>query len=423
MNEKNYIYIPQNEIESIINNDLNERGWFITHRCGDDFGKHKLGKTYYNKNLGKLRVVFKGSITNIKYSPFYSYQNSYIVNQHIKYANTTGSEMLMLVRDDVENIKTYEGTFTQIGKQVGKHYKNNRNNISKNNKNIDIATTNKIIKIYKKFFPEKLEVYNGIVSIVHNSIEDLIGLELPTGQCSIFGKMINDTTYIGRSYDWNKKAEKYVERYRIVPSNENYYKFVGVSDMDVPYSEITYFTEDAINDVGLYIGMTYASHKVDNNVGINAGDMIELLALKCKNVEECIEMFTKVPISFPKNYFIADKEGNMVVIEHTSGTRFEVIYPKNGILIHTNHYTNNKLKKEDLNNGAGFKNSIARYNLIKKNIKNVNCLTDIIDILKIKPVFGEYKYYKTIWNLCMNMKYSYFNFYSNKLKNRKQIIV
>ena len=106
-----------------------------------------------------------------------------------------------------------------------------------------------------------------------------------------------------------------------------------------------YDADDALNDKGLCIGLTVATAD-PWSYGLIATHIIKLIAESCTTVEDALKVFKRVPLCCPKNFFIADKNGDMAIVEHTS-EKYKIIYHKNGILIQTNHFVDPELAKDD----------------------------------------------------------------------------
>ena len=136
--------------------------------------------------------------------------------------------------------------------------------------------------------------------------------------------------------------------------------------------------------------------------------MTKIIAETCETVKEAIKVFEKVPLCCPKNFFIADKNGDMAIVEHTS-KKFKVLYPKDDILIQTNHYVDNELAKEDTvlkrvpihNTFIRYYETLQKINLYKDKFKQDSAI-------KILGKPGSYTCQnfpgiKTVWTLALDM--------------------
>lgn len=338
------------------------------------------------------------------------------------------------------NIKQFSGDFTKIGKQQGSIYK--KNGLTFWHKKIDKTIYKNQLQIYKKYYPELLIEFESMAKemnfdkdvLTYNFIcNELIWYKsvFKPKACTIFGITNKLGTFIGRNYDWWPKTENYFQIYKITNSKRN--SFIAISDMAYggeagnAKKNLYYNADDAINDKGLFIGLTFACND-KWNYGLSCIHMIKLIAETCSTVEDAIKTFKKIPVCCPKNYFIADKKGNMVVIEHTS-KRFKILYPKNNVLIQTNNYVDAELAKEDivLDKWPGHNIFIRYYETLQKInlIKNEFKLNSIEKVLNNKKSYTlqNNKMMATIWTLALDMKKGKYEIYWDLLKKKKKLIL
>lgn len=346
----------------------------------------------------------------------------------------------------MKKIKTFKGSYFGFGYQQGEIYK-------KNGMSFDGVRINKVLyqnqlKIYQKFYPEALEELEGIAigggfdkdKVIYSFLTTNIyfftrkfKLKLPVGQCTIFGVKTPQEVYVGRNLDWLEITEKFFQIYKVFLKGKNSY--LAVSDMgigsdlfaDSKYQ--SYCPNDLINDKGLYIGENY-SYNPRWSYGLTYFHMIRLISETCSTVNEAIEVLMKVPLDCPKNFFIADKKGNMVVIEHAEGLRFKTRYPENNVIIVTNHYLDPDLAKEDIVlKYLPTHNTYLRYyeTLYKINQKkNEFRFSDIISILgDINSYVCQNNFInnvkiRTIWTLALDMINKKYKIYWDLFGKRKE---
>ena len=329
----------------------------------------------------------------------------------------------------------FNGTHYEIGLKQGKFYKKEK---LKLRKKIDKKLLDKQIEIYKKFYPEHLEKLKGISDAMKEPLEKVQFnfIAFPLQQlkrkikrengCTIFGIKTNETTIVGRNYDWVPITRRIFEINTINLHGKIY--FIAVSDMGIwknKKDSFIYDIVDAINKEGLYIGLTFA---YDNhyNYGVWPTDMISLIAENCKNIKEVKEKFKKIPLACPKNFFIADKKGEFCIIEHTS-KKFKVIKPKDNFLIQTNNYLDKELSKEDVvlkekpenDTYIRYYEILQAINHYKKKL-TLNKVKKILDNPKTH-LFEKQKLMKTIWTLALDMKNKKYRLYynlQNKIKHK-----
>lgn len=327
----------------------------------------------------------------------------------------------------------FRGDYKEIGKQLGKIYHQNGKSFHYEKKDKNLYQ--KQLAIYKKFYPEILEEFEGISEGGNYNYEDVVYSNIigeidwyknktKRSSCTIFGVQNKFGTFVGRNYDWYPKTTASVYKYK----NPQSFKYTAITDNNYgikPKKEdITYYIDDAFNEKGLYIGITFA-HGFNTSFGLTTGHIRKLIIEKCKNVEEALDLFKKIPVCCPKNFFIADKTGRMVVVEHASGKNYKVIKPENGVLIKTNHYLDPKLIKKDLIFKSRPSNStyVRYYELLRNinligvnNIKQTNVTKLILD--KKSYIKQNSLDTKTIWSLSMDMKKGRYEFYCMEIKKR-----
>ncbi len=382
------------------------------------------------------------------------------------------------------NSQTFSGNFFEIGKQQGKIYAKNK--MSFKHVKIDRDLYQKQLTIYKKFYPELLSEFEGMVEagnfdkdklIYHfitaelhchrdwfglgatvDSMSDQINVQKRSNEsnklnklnkpnmsskssklnlsqkqtegkaCTIFGYKKDGKLFVGRNYDWLPKTEKIFTTYTVKNQERN--SFIAVTDgayvaeAGNNLKNLFYNATDAINDKGLFIGINFA-YTDKWSYGLSCIHISKFIAETCSTVEESIKVFEKIPVCCPKNFFIADKDGDMVVIEHTS-KRFKIIYPKNDILVQTNHYLDSELAKEDTvlsvlpihNTFIRCHETFQRIHLYKNNFN----LNKIISVLGKKGTYTcqNFPGIKTIWTLALDMTNKKYKMYYDLFKKRNE---
>lgn len=101
---------------------------------------------------------------------------------------------------------------------------------------------------------------------------------------------------------------------------------------------------DTINEFGLAIALTFIYPTITRS-GFNAGMLVRYLLEKCKTVDEFIYALNKLPIASQQTLTIADKKGNIAVIE-CNCEHIEVILPNEAGFFVTvaNEFTSDKMK-------------------------------------------------------------------------------
>jgi len=333
-------------------------------------------------------------------------------------------------------IKTFKGNYFEIGKQQGKIYREKEVNF---NLPLKPKMFDAQLKIYKKHYPELLEELKGIAEgggfDEKKVINTFICIELLWATqkyglqhgCTIIGVQNKNGFFVGRNFDWPPGCEKTFQAYKVINSSANSYITVTERGFGVTHNQknLYYLPEDVINDKGLFISLLVAHHK-NWSYGLSRIHINKLIGEKCSRVEEALEIFNKIPVCCPNNYFIADKHGKMAVVEHTSGKRFKIIYPENDVMIKTNHYLDPEYAKEDKAlRYRLFPNTKRRYRTARKKIMSIKETFNFSDVIKIlgdtkSPVCANKRYVKTIWTLALDMKNKKYKLYWDLFGKRKE---
>jgi predicted choloylglycine hydrolase len=251
-----------------------------------------------------------------------------------------------------------------------------------------------------------------LYAILAHGVDQLHHQTPPVKACTIFGVKTASGLLVGRNYDWIPQARDTFHVYKM--NIKGRHAYTGISDMNIyqrrhaGHKHWSFSAEDAINDQGLYIWLTFA-HNPRYGYGLSSTHMIRLVAETCSTVEQAIKVFRKVPLMCAKNFFIADAKGNMVVIEHNSKT-FKTIYPNDdGVLIKTNHYLSPDLAHEDfaLQNHPAHTTYLRYYETLREINKHLPdfSLENIRHILRQTPYVyvNDPSQSMTIWSLVLDM--------------------
>ena len=329
----------------------------------------------------------------------------------------------------IMNIVKYGGTYFDIGKQIGRDYKKQGMVLDRP---LEKELFNKQLNIFKKYYLEYLEELRGIseglgceYNQVLQSFLQRVVLPKKRKHCSIFGVKNGKNLIVGRNYDWIPETKKYSKIYFV--ENKEVNSYYGFSDRGiwkkgkVNEKELEFFTVGALNNKGLYIGLTWADPMGFPGKGIGSGIFIKMVVEKCSSIEEAIDLFNKVPLNFSKNYFVADKKGNMVVLEF-NGKKKKIIFPKEDMLIKTNHYLDKEFAKKDPVLKKKGNSSFLRYyeilQYVEENKKKFS-LENVKDLLcdKKRYVYRTEDKVNTIWTLALDMtKKKYLIYYEKNGK-------
>ncbi len=296
-------------------------------------------------------------------------------------------------------------------------------------------TLHKQFKIYQKYYPEIIEeiyavaealgqkpefmLYEDIASFVDSQRRNVNRRE---HGCTIFAIAENGKVFVGRNYDWLPEAREFFESYDLAFTGANrYFAFSdeGVYGRHTERNTRALYAEDAVNEYGLYIGITYA-HINKWNYGLSPSHFVRYIAEHCRTTRQALNAFARIPCAVPKNFLIADATGQIAVVEHAAKFH-EIVRPKKVDLDADHHYellvkTNNALSPKTLpldrvyqkNHTATtyVRQAEANY-LIEEQLPGFQ-FTDLWRILRqSRYVYNN----ETIWSLALELSSQRFNIY------------
>ena len=326
----------------------------------------------------------------------------------------------------------FQGTRQQFGEYYGLRLRENQHDFMRHT---NAETLRRQLRIYQKFYPEIVAEKVAAANILNHNPEYLLYEDLAAQVdaqraranhhqhgCTIFAIKENQHVFVGRNYDWLPEARNFFERYDLDIKGANRY-FV-FSDESVWGRHLgrrsrKLYAEDAINEYGLYIGLTYA-HIAKWNYGLTPSHMIRYIAEHCKTTRQALNAFARIPCAVPKNFLIADASGNLAVVEHTS-RNYEIVRPdQDGVLVHTNHCLSPKLQHLDrVRRDNDCTTSFVRYQetnyLIHEQLPGFQ-FTDLWRILRQSHyVYND----DTIWSLALDLSEQRFNIYYDTATGQK----
>jgi predicted choloylglycine hydrolase len=216
-------------------------------------------------------------------------------------------------------------------------------------------------------FPEILEEVQGFAEAIQEPYEKVaafiltVGYRKPAG-CSSFACATDSTTVFGRNYDFYYRFEKYSESYLTRPRGG--YASIGNTDVFVG-------REDGANEKGLAVSMHFVAAQL-GTPGINFPLAVRFMLDKCANTAEAINFLTRVKFLTANNYLIADRTGELAVVE-ASPVGVRVRRPEAGesFIAATNHFVHPEMEQfEDTSKRDP--DSEMRYAAILKSLREVH---------------------------------------------------
>lgn len=255
----------------------------------------------------------------------------------------------------------------------------------------------------KAFYPEVIEEIEGFSKGIKDSPEKLgafllsLGVFSTTGQCSVFAFKNTDSTIIGRNYDMLFDFKKFTESSLIAPKN----KFSYISQSDVFIGRC-----DGINEKGLSVAMSFVNG-VKTQPGISFHFIVRKILEDCENTKQAIELIKKARVSSANNFLLADKNGEMVVVE-SAPQKNTIRKPEKGenFIFITNQFITKEMKPFD-KGGVEWSKSAERYNGLENSLKS----KEYLDLQKAKEILSDKcvclnlkkENFGTIWSVVANL--------------------
>lgn len=134
--------------------------------------------------------------------------------------------------------------------------------------------------------------------------------------------------------------------------------------------------EEGVNEHGLVAAMTFVVPKLNEiKAGLNSVFLVRYLLEKCKTVKEGITAIQNLPVSSSCNILIADRQGEMVVIE-CNPQKKHIRYPQENIygnqyIVTVNQLLSPEMVEHDASNKDVFF-SKTRYNTVIQALEYMN---------------------------------------------------
>jgi len=321
---------------------------------------------------------------------------------------------------------SFSGSHFEIGRQVGEQYRK----WGKKELYIPIHAKQLLstqIKLYENYYPNYIDYLRGVAK---GCLLDEQGalLSFLTGflhppkatinRCSSLVIRNHQGIYIGRNYDYFESSEKASALINYRHTNDSAFSFIGITDMAasrpyirMPSGDYVIMIDDAWNDKGLYISLNGAPGN-SAYTGICITHSVQLIAESCSSVDEAINAVEKTPLNRPVIFTLADKKGNMAVVEKPLSEKMRIRRSEK-FVVATNHYIDSELSQENLSifKDLPFHSTFARYSFLDLSIRAKMEQFDILGILNMlnkPPVMQEWRGTLgdslTIWSYALELK-------------------
>ncbi|MEM9363771.1 MAG: C45 family peptidase [Bacteroidota bacterium] len=253
------------------------------------------------------------------------------------------------------------------------------------------------------FYPEVVEEIKGFAKGINDKPENLgafllsLGVFDTSGQCSVFAFRNMDSVIVGRNYDMLFAYKKFTESSLIAPKDK--YSYISQSDVFIGRS-------DGINEKGLSIAMSFVNG-TEVTPGIGFHFVIRKVLESCGDTHQAIKLIKSTQVSSANNFLIADKTGDIAVVESApQGSTVRRPWHNQNYIYSTNQFVTNKMKAFD-SGGIEWSKSSERANQLENKLSSL----EHMDIQKAKEILSDEcvclnlkkEKFGTIWSVVGNL--------------------
>lgn len=275
-------------------------------------------------------------------------------------------------------------------------------------------------KILKKFFPEVCEEIRGVSDTIGvdymtfvswllcmgccmYNLEDNIPVEIRG--CTAFAYCKNGNIIYGRNNDLPPYLKNGSKSELYSPSNGNRFNITTSSFIN---------GEEGLNEHGLAVAMTFVMTNLENiQAGFNSCFIVRYLLEKADSTKNALSLLMELPIASNCNILIADKCGEMIVVECMPSTKRvrEAENLNNGKIVCTvNSFTSDEMKRYDAANGDDY-HSDKRYHTVMDSFSthiNGNFIEATEQLLKgaygFMCQYDDEPDFETVWSSVFDLK-------------------
>jgi predicted choloylglycine hydrolase len=306
---------------------------------------------------------------------------------------------------------TVRGTYYEMGYRYGKRRVRKGFKMPISDKD-ELAYASKSEPEIKRVFPEILQEIAGVADAFNTQYEQVAAMLFNIGaykakpECSILACLSGSDVLVGRNYDFFYSFKKYNESYLTCP--EKGYWSIG-------HTNILIGRDDGINEKGLAIAMTGVQPRAkESPPGMTFVVAVRCVLDKCANVKEAIKVLSDIKHISANNFLVADREGNMAVVE-ASSEKVRTRRPQKGesFLVCTNHFVHPEM--QDVENLSA--RSTSEWDSLPRYEKISNVLaefTDATNVALIEDVLSDHSGYVcshqekiklgTLWSIIISLK-------------------
>ncbi len=275
-------------------------------------------------------------------------------------------------------------------------------------------------KILQKYFPEIISEVKGITDTIKVDYINFMSWLLAMGccmynlkdnrpfeikGCTAFVVKKDNKLYYGRNNDLPPFLEK--------GSKSEIYTLTDSFKFNITTSSFVN-GEEGINNQGLVVAMTFVLTNLKDIVpGFNSVFVVRYLLEKANNVDEALTLLLDLPVASNMNILLADKEGNMKIVEcspYEKRIREAIKINDLEFICTVNSFTSDSMKKYECLEEDTYKSDERYKNVIKafENYKNEDIIKYIENILKgtygFMCQYEESLNFTTVWSSIFDLQ-------------------
>ncbi|MFQ6793185.1 MAG: C45 family autoproteolytic acyltransferase/hydrolase [Thomasclavelia sp.] len=275
---------------------------------------------------------------------------------------------------------TFKGNHYQIGVTRGKFFLENKVTFPLFLDDFQFNHGKESEKILRKYFPEICQEIKGVCDTIKVDYLQFVSWMLCMGCCMY---NLNDNT---NNEIRGCSAFAYVSKGQVIygRNNDLIPSLKDVSKNEVYLLDNNIFSlttssfingEEGINKHGLVVAMTFVLTDLKEiKPGFNSCFIVRYLLEKAKNTKQAYQLLKQLPVASNCNILLADKSGDMLVVECSPQMKKKRIATQIGntkVVCCTNCFISDEMKSYDYARGNDYQ-AYQRYLTVMNNIDKLN---------------------------------------------------
>ncbi|MEY8330788.1 C45 family peptidase [Lachnospiraceae bacterium 48-33] len=314
-----------------------------------------------------------------------------------------------------------KGDHYEMGVKRGKIFNKCRMSFPLQLDNFQLEHGKQSEEILRKFFPEVCEEIRGVSDAIGADYLHFVSWMLCMGccmynlennfpveirGCTAFAYSTKGKWIYGRNNDLPPYLRDGCKSEIYAPKNGNRFNITTSSFIN---------GEEGLNEHGLAVAMTFVMTKLKKiKAGFNSCFIVRYLLEKADNTKQAVSLLTNLPIASNCNILLADKSGNMVVVECTptiKKIREAEIFHGDRIVCTVNSFISDEMKSYDDANGNDY-DSYKRYKVVMDSFSSGKIREDYIETTE-QLLKGNYGFmcqydnepdFETVWSSIFDLE-------------------